>query len=181
MPFEHKYFVKMPELQDLLKPLIKKRGGYKSCITVALNKLCSLSIDDLTKENFLRRQEAIEQYLQKVQDINDQILDVFLDKDVSETDPTKLDEISSQVEYTAQIHDELAKIECNINAKSQPDVVTSKSDPLMAVKLPKLTCKVFDGESTDKLEFKNFSAACVIYHISWCKYISHCQVLIRHR
>ena len=25
----------------------------------------------------------------------------------------------------------------------------------MAVKLPKLTCKVFDGESTDKLEFKN--------------------------
>ena len=156
MPFEHKYFVKMPELQDLLKPLIKKRGGYKSCITVALNKLCSLSIDDLTKENFLRRQEAIEQYLQKVQDINDQILDVFLDKDVSETDPTKLDEISSQVEYTAQIHDELAKIECNINAKSQPDVVTSKSDPLMAVKLPKLTCKVFDGESTDKLEFKNF-------------------------
>ena len=156
MPFEHKYFVKMPELQDLLKPLIKKRGGYKSCITVALNKLCSLSIDDLTKENFLRRQEAIEQYLQKVQDTNDQILDVFLDKDVCETDPTKLDEISSQVEYTAQIHDELAKIECNINAKSQPDVVTSKSDPLMAVKLPKLTCKVFDGESTDKLEFKNF-------------------------
>ena len=133
MPFEHKYFVKMPELQDLLKPLIKKRGGYKSCITVALNKLCSLSIDDLTKENFLRRQEAIEQYLQKVQDINDQILDVFLDKDVSETDPTKLDEISSQVEYTAQIHDELAKIECNIDAKSQPDVVTSKPDPLMAV------------------------------------------------
>ena len=68
MPFEHKYFVKMPELQDLLKSLIKKRGGYKSCITVALNRFCSLSIDDLTKENFLRRQEAIEQYLQKVQD-----------------------------------------------------------------------------------------------------------------
>ena len=156
MPFEHKYFVKMPELQDLLKPLIKKRGGYKSCITVALNRLCSLSIDDLTKENFLHRQEAIEQYLQKVQDINDQILDVILDKDVSETDPTKLDEINSQVEYTAQIHDELSKIECKINAKSQPGVVASKLDPLMAVKLPKLTCKVFDGESTDKLEFKTF-------------------------
>ena len=88
--------------------------------------------------------------------INDQILDVFLDKDVSETDPTKLDEISSQVEYTAQIHDELSKIECKINANSQPDVLTSKPDPLMAVKLPKLTSKVFDGESTDKLEFKNF-------------------------
>ena len=110
MPFEHKYFVKMPELQDLLKPLIKKRGGYKSCIIVALNSFCSLSIDDLTKENFLRHQEAIEQHLQKVQDINDQILDVFLDKDVSETDPTKLDEISRQVEYPAQIHDELSKI-----------------------------------------------------------------------
>ena len=109
-----------------------------------MNKLCSLSIDDLTKENFLRRQEAIEQYLQKVQDINDQILDVFLDKHVSETDPTKLDEISSEVEYTAQIHDELSKIEFKINAKSQPDVVTSKPDPLMAVKLPKLTCKVFE-------------------------------------
>ena len=91
-----------------------------------------------------------------MQDINDQILDVFLDKDDSETDPTKLDEISNQVEYTAQIHDELSKIECKINAKFQPDVVTSKPDPLMAVKLPKLTCKVFDGESTDKLEFKNF-------------------------
>ena len=91
-----------------------------------------------------------------MQDINNQILDVFVDKDVSETDPTNLDEISSQVEYTAQIHDELSKIECKINAKSQPDVDTSKPDPLMAVKLPKLTCKVFDGESTDKLEFKNF-------------------------
>ena len=146
MPFEHTYFVKISELQDLLKPLIKKRGGYKSCMTVALNSLCSLSIDDLTKENFLRRQEAIEQYLQKVQDINDQILEVFLDKDVSETDPTKLDEISRQVDYTSQIHDELSKIECKINAKSQPDVDTSKPDPLMAVKLPKLTCKVFDGE-----------------------------------
>ena len=156
MPFEHKYFVKMTELQDLLKPLVRRRGGYKSCITVALKNLSAIPVADLTKENFLHRQETIDQYLQKILVVNDQILDLFIDHNVSKDDPTKQEEITKQVEYTALIQDELASIECQLNAKSQPNVGTSKPDPEMSVKLPKLTCKTFDGEGTDKLEFKNF-------------------------
>ena len=118
MPFEYKYFVKMTELQDSIKRLSRKRGGYKSCITVALKNLSSIPIDDLTKENFLRRQEAIDQYLQKVNDVNEQILDLYLDNEVSEDDPDKQEEITNQVVYTSQIQDELASIECKLNAKS---------------------------------------------------------------
>ena len=139
----------MTELSNLLAPLVKKRGGYKSCITVALKKLEALADNELTREIFLRRQESIDQYLQKVQSVNEDIFEVFLVKDIDEDDPSKVQEITCQVEYADEVHDRLAKVERKLNGASQPDAASSKSG--FAVKLPKLQCKKFDGEAPDKL------------------------------
>ena len=73
MPLEHKYFHKMPQLQDLLAPLIRKRAGFKSRVTVALKCLEEIPSQDLIKETFLRHQETIDQYLQKVLTVNEEI------------------------------------------------------------------------------------------------------------
>ena len=56
----------MTEISNSLTPLVKKREGYKSCITVALKKLEALADNELTREIFLRQQESIELYMQKV-------------------------------------------------------------------------------------------------------------------
>ena len=154
MPFDHKGFVKMPDLSDLLSPLIKKRAGYKSCVTIALDKLGSLSADDLTREVFLRRQEIVNNYMLKIQEVNEDILDAFLKKDIDASDPDKLSELTSQIEYQDIVQDRLANIERSINSQSPSD--SGALNPSMHVKLPKLKCSTFNGESSDKLAFKNF-------------------------
>ena len=75
MPLEHKYFHKMPELHDLMAPLIRKRAGLKSIVTVALKGLEEIPSPDLTKEIFLHHQETLDQHLKKVLVVNEEILD----------------------------------------------------------------------------------------------------------
>ena len=156
MPVCHKYFVKMTDssLKDKLTPYIKKRGGYKSCITVAIKKLDSLSDDELTEENFLRRRDNIDQYLQKIVKVNEDILELFITEDIGEEDTVRVEEIEQQITYLDQINDKLAEIERKLKNKKHSD--SNASSSAMPVKLPKLTCKVFDGEGGDKLEFKIF-------------------------
>ena len=61
----------------------------------------------------------------------------------------------TQIGYNDSIRDEFTLIERRIDispaANSDPPL-----QPPMAVKIPKLECKIFDGTSKDKLEFKNF-------------------------
>ena len=85
-----------------------------------------------------------------------------MDKDINEDDPLKVDEITHQIEYTNKIHDELASIECKINSKSQASGNASKPNT-QAVKLPKLVCKVFDGESSE-IRIQEFSVAVFKLH-----------------
>ena len=67
----------------------------------------------------------------------------------------KLAEITSQIGYNDSIRDELTLIERRIDI-SLPANSNPPLQPPMAVKIPKLECKIFDGTSKDKLEFKNF-------------------------
>ena len=67
----------------------------------------------------------------------------------------KLSEITSQVEYNDSVCDELTLIERLVDG-SPPANNNPPLQPPMAVKIPKLECKIFDGTSEDKLEFKNF-------------------------
>ena len=51
--------------------------------------------------------------------------------------------------------DELTLLERQVDV-SPPANYNPPLQPPMAVKIPKLECKIFEGTSKDKLEFKNF-------------------------
>ena len=121
---------------------------------MAIRKLESLSDDELTKEIFLRRRETIDQFLKKILGVNEQILELFVSDDIDEEEDIRVHETEQQVVYLDEVNDKLAEIERKLNKKNSPN--SDASAAALPVKLPKLTCKVFNGEGEDKLEFKNF-------------------------
>ena len=92
--------------------------------------------------------------MQKVQKVDKSIIEIY-DQGNESVEERKLSEITSQIEYNDSIRDELTLIERQIDV-SLPANNNSPLQPPMAVKIPKLECKIFDGTSKDKLEFKNF-------------------------
>ena len=140
-------------LEEKISALVKKRAGLKSYITVCMKNLNALDVDDL-KIHFRARKSTILNYLQKVLNVDESIIEIYDQGDES-VEERKLAEITSQIGYNDSIRDELTLIEKQIDislpANSKPPL-----QPPMAVKIPKLECKIFDGTSKDKLEFKNF-------------------------
>ena len=138
---------------EKIASLVKKRVGFKSYITVCMKNLNELDADDLNI-HFKACKGTILSYLQKVQKIDESIIEVYDQGDAS-VEERKLAEINSQIDYNDSIRDKLTLIERQIevspSANDNPPL-----QPTMAVKIPKLECKIFDGTSKDKLEFKNF-------------------------
>ena len=66
-----------------------------------------------------------------------------------------MSEIISQIEYNDSVRDKLICTERQIDV-SPPASNSPPLQPPMVIKIPKLECKIFDGASKDKLEFKNF-------------------------
>ena len=118
-----------------------------------MNKLHELD-DENQKFHFKNRKATILGYLQKVQKVDKSIIEIYNQGDES-VEESKLSEITSQVEYSDSVGDELTLIERQVDG-SPPANNSPPLQPPMAVKLPKLECKIFDGTSKDKLEFKNF-------------------------
>ena len=137
----------MPELKDVLKPLIKRRAGFKGIISVNLKELKASPIDEL-KEFFDSKKDGIIEKLDKIKEIDTEIVEAYFAFDVSEEDASFDNEIKSQSNYRAQVTSDLK----NIQAKFAP----VNSPKATSVKLPKLTCQKFDGRSTNPLAFKNF-------------------------
>ena len=140
-------------LEEKISALVKKQAGLKSYITVCMKNLNALNVDDL-KIHFKARKSTILNYLQKVQKVDESIIEVYDQGDES-VEERKLAEITSQIGYNDSIRDELTLIDKQINI-SLPANCKPPLQPPMAVKIPKLECKIFDGTSKDKLEFKNF-------------------------
>ena len=92
--------------------------------------------------------------MQKVQKADESIIEIYDQGDES-VEERKLAEITSQIGYNDSIRDELTLIEKQIDI-SLPANSNPPLQPPMAVKIPKLECKIFDGTSKDKLEFKKF-------------------------
>ena len=113
-------------------------------------------IDDLTSESFLRRQESISSYLEKIEEVNVAILDVYIVYDIPDDDDGKVKEITNQSQYAIEIRDRLAVIAKSLHDKDNPPPPTNVSSSKDSVKLPRLECDKFDGESQDKMAFKNF-------------------------
>ena len=118
-----------------------------------MNKLSELDDENL-KIHFKNCKAIILSYLQKVQRVDDIIIEIHDQGDES-VEERKLSEITSQIEYNDSVHDELTLIGRQIDVSPPADNNPSLQPP-MAVKIPKLECKIFDGTSKDKLEFKNF-------------------------
>ena len=142
-------------LEKDTETLVKRRGGFKSRVTISLNQLQALPDDDLTQERFDRRQDAIKVYLDKIEEVNIEILEIFILHQVPDTDQRKVAEIKNQVDYSDEVSDKLAVVAKRLRDKVKPAPLPSVGNA-SAVKLPQLKCDTFDGHSTDKLEFKNF-------------------------
>ena len=110
--------------------------------------------DENLKIHFKNCKVTISSYLQKVQRVDESIIEIYGQGDES-VEERKLSEITSQREYNDSVCDELTLIERQIDV-SPPANNNSPLQPPMAVKIPKLECKIFDSTSKDKLEFKNF-------------------------
>ena len=118
-----------------------------------MKNLNVLDVDDL-KIYFKARKSTILNYLQKFQKVDESIIEIYDQGDES-VEERKLAEITSQIGYNESIRDELTLIEKQIDI-SLPANSNPPLQPPMAVKIPKLECKIFDGTSKEKLEFKNF-------------------------
>ena len=134
----------MSTTEEKISTLVASRAGLKAYITVCMKNLNELDVDDL-KIHFKARKGIILNYLQEVQKVDKSIIEVYDQGDES-VEERKLAENTSQIEYNDSIRDELTLIERRIDI----------SLPTMAVKITKLECKISDGTSKDKLEFKNF-------------------------
>ena len=134
---------------------MRRLAGLKAYITACTKNLNALDADDL-KVHFKARKDIILNYLQKVQKVDESITEVY-DQGDERVEERKLAEITSQIEYNDSVHDELTLIERRIDI-SLPANSNPPLQPPMAVKIPKLESKIFDGTSKDKLEFKNFFA-----------------------
>ena len=86
--------------KDLEHP-VKRRAGYKSHVTIELKKLEEVPIEDLTSVSFLRSQESISSYLEKIEEANVAILDVFIVYDIRDDDDGKVKEIGLLVLLSA--------------------------------------------------------------------------------
>ena len=140
----------MSEISEKLPPLVHKRAGYKSYVTVCLKNLKDLSDGDL-KIHFKVRKSTILSYLDKVKEVDELIVDLC----VQLGDGRELEEITSQVEYHDSVLDELTLLERIVEGSSSVGA-TPPPHRSLPVEVPKLQCQVFDGTSKDKLEFKNF-------------------------
>ena len=143
----------MSTTEEKISALVKRRAGLKAYITICMKNLNALDVDDL-KIHFQAHKGTILNYLQKVQKVDESIIEVYDQGDES-MEEGKLTEITSQIGYNDSIRDELTlierRIDISLTANSNPPL-----QPPMAVKIPKLECKIFDGTSKDKLEFNNF-------------------------
>ena len=118
-----------------------------------MNKLPELDDENL-KIHLKNRKATILGHLLKVQKVDESIIEIYDQGDES-VEERKLSEITSQIEYNDSVRDELTLIERQVDV-SPPTNNNPLLQPSMAVKIPKLECKICDGTSKDKLEFKNF-------------------------
>ena len=154
--FEYLPFAMFIE-KDLQHP-VKRCAGFKSRVTIELKQLEEVPLANLSDESFLRRQESITSYLKKIKDINVEMLDLYVVYDVPDDDEKKLDEIKSQSEYAIEIGDRIAVIAKRLHDRDNPPPTSSGvlGSKESSVKLPRLECGKFDGESEDKMAFKTF-------------------------
>ena len=125
--------------EEKISALVKKRAGFKSYITVCMKNLNELDADDLNI-HFKAHKGTILSFLQKVQKVDESIIEVYGQGDES-VEERKLSEITSQIEYNDSIRDELTLIERRIDV-SPPANNNPPLQPPMAVKIPKLECKI---------------------------------------
>ena len=144
---------------EKIATLVKKRAGFNSNITVCMKNLKELDVDD-PNIHFKARKGTILSYLQNVQKVDESIIEVY-DQDDESVKDRKLAEITSQIEHDNSVRDELTlterRIDVSLPANSNPPL-----QPPMAVKIPKLECKIFDGTSKDNFltKFSNCTDAC---------------------
>ena len=87
----------MSTTEEKISALVKRRAGLKSLYYSMHENLNALDVDDL-KIHFKPRKGIVLNYLQKVQKVDESIIEVYDQGDES-VEERKLAEITSQIEY----------------------------------------------------------------------------------
>ena len=139
--------------------LLNSRRGYKSSITAAINKIKNNVSLDLGY--FKRNDEMIKKWLDRIDNINNQIITLCNDEGMD----IKLD---NETIYFLDINNELANIESQIQQQANVSVLSGSGTNDMQVLagaiaslqnnslMPRLKCEKFSGKDSNKFEFKNF-------------------------
>ena len=145
------------EFEDSLKKLKQSRGGYKGRITRVLKSLREEKAAGTLDESLLQRHEnTINQYISKIEGIEDQMSQAYDDHGVAEDDSDRENEVDEDCKYLSDIQSQLAAFERDLK-KLKP--VVNKDDLALAItEAPPsrnfVKCPQFSGNSADRLTFK---------------------------
>ena len=133
---------------DAVKILVRKRAIFKTKITKALTNFEACTDGSVDPEIL---KGVVNANMKDIQEMNDQINDLYL-SDVSGNYEVQFEaEISAQTDYDLDIGSKLKSI-CSVDVKSSVNVQPSNC----ILKLPELKCDTFSGEGSSNLEFFEF-------------------------
>ena len=155
---------KMVVPADKLSKLKKSRAAYKGRITRIKNALDKAQTDStLDRVTFKVKHDELKGYLDKYNDVDGQVSDLYDTHDVEFDNPDRKKDREESDAYLDTISDELIKFEKHVIAKEQSPSQNSNNDDLVAAitqaqgdqNRQVITCPSFDG-ANDKLDFKNW-------------------------
>ena len=112
---------------EVVKTLIRSRGGYKSRVTSTLNDFQELlDSQQLSLDLFERQQTCILKYLDKIEEVNIEIDGKCVEKEIDIDDEDRNEDIISEQRYMRDIQSKLSQISESFNEiKVHNDSVSS--------------------------------------------------------
>ena len=137
--------------QEKYEALTRKRLCYQSRIKAALDEIEKSPTENRSLAIFERKAQNVQKDIAKIDSINDEILDLFVECKLAQTNPTMSYETLHQAKYVSTISDRLSELKGAYDTEDEgADGASSE------FKRPTLNCTYFTGITKDKFEFHNF-------------------------
>ena len=158
---------------SVLEPLMKSRAGLKGWVTKAINELKELRENGtLTIEIFKQKEDTVDRFLLKIQDLNHQIYDVYAQNNLADDDVciahmdasiifnNKQRDILSDFDPSVKVCDSFGKSKQNNDelhhGLSREEFIEALSKLNCNPRSELLDCQTFCGDHTDKHLFSQW-------------------------
>ena len=150
-------------LKDDLKPLVSRRGGFKARVTIIVKGLKDSAGKNELNLNLFKRQElAIKEYFDKINNVEDQIEEVYDNHDIELDEEERAAWRQEAYLYKLNLQAELATMESALTSAADPPRQDAQDLASAITKVGgnplriQLTCSKFNGGAKDRLNFKNW-------------------------